>query len=691
MPYKVVLAGQSPEGIFCNPLALGYLKVYAEAQPQLSGRVSIELLEYPLWGSPAESVAERILEGGPELIGFSCYVWNADRVMDVLAVLRKRAPGIRIVLGGPEASCHAARFIEEGGADFVVHGEGEETFAELLELLIDGRAPDSVPGLILGKDGRVAPFKPRPAMKDLDRIPCPYQAGLFDYGPDYRGGLVLETSRGCPFDCSYCDWPGKGGKWFFSEGRVLETVNRILAQTPGASINLPDSDIFLKKDRASRILAGFREASDRKPVSWILNAYPGCLDEDTGKHCDSESFFFLLGIQTHNLEALKLSSRPTDLDKLDEKMALLKELAPRAHLSMQLIYGLPGDSLAEYRKSIDWCLRWKPQTCDFFRFLVLGGTPFEHDAVRLGIEYDRKPSFKVRSTPAFPEKDVERAAELSFKVSLFWSGPAIRSALCAAADRGGDGWSYVGAVDALERRLSRVCPGAVTGAFERWRRQGGDDDGAPVWAAWPYGLSAAEQRAALREAADELGSTPELERELARLEAEERRHDNFFDQLLGKMAHGGPTLVLCRSSDRALLKGLGTGPSVLLVDQAGDLGARLGSLRGPYSSVILLNAYPSIRREDRAAVLRGLSERTESGGRLFVLDFVEAAEASDLPHDGWAGLGWSRIQGPFLKKADLFAGEAPLLRSRVQGAHLSEPPPNWGGARTLLRYLTGRK
>ena len=139
----------------------------------------------------------------PNIVGFSCYCWNMDKVLDLSRLLKQLYPEIKIILGGPEVGPVAHKYIMENPAvDIIVRGEGEVTFQELLRsyLGVDGSLA-SVKGITYRENDRIVSTEERPLLDDLGDIPSPYLAGILTPRDEVT---YLETFRGCPYRCAFC-------------------------------------------------------------------------------------------------------------------------------------------------------------------------------------------------------------------------------------------------------------------------------------------------------------------------------------------------------------------------------------------------------------------------------------------------------------------------------------------------------
>jgi len=202
---KFLLAALNAKYIHSNP-GIYSLKAYAEAyinEPELKdGRFQIEIGEYTI-NNQLDDILKDIYLKKPDAVGFSCYIWNMSYVFQLVRDLPKVLPNVEIWLGGPEVSYDASEILRrEPGVYGIMMGEGEETFKEVVRCYLEGRIHDfaGIDGVaVRDKDGEPLenPLK-RPV--DLSLIPFLYK----DLSGFENRIIYYESSRGCPFSCSYC-------------------------------------------------------------------------------------------------------------------------------------------------------------------------------------------------------------------------------------------------------------------------------------------------------------------------------------------------------------------------------------------------------------------------------------------------------------------------------------------------------
>ena len=191
---KVLLTAINAKYIHSN-LAVYSLKANAGQYEQ-----NVEICEYTI-NHRKEEILSRLYEKKPEIIGFSCYLWNIEYVLDIAENLKKVLPELVIIAGGPEVSYHPEEILKKNRClDMIMVGEGERTFYEYLDCIIGGAGRlEDIDGLVYREEGKLSRTKPRQGL-DMDTLVFPYRNVS---GAENRI-LYYESMRGCPFSCSYC-------------------------------------------------------------------------------------------------------------------------------------------------------------------------------------------------------------------------------------------------------------------------------------------------------------------------------------------------------------------------------------------------------------------------------------------------------------------------------------------------------
>ena len=205
------------------PYAVGTLIAAALQNPQLDAFFSFR---QPIFiRENTDVVIEKIEE--PYLVGFSNYIWNHEYNKALAKKIKEKYPDCFILFGGHQISPDTSLMEKEEYIDFMCFGEGEETFEALLLALKDNQPLDTVANIAYRKDNKII----RTADVKPERIdyPSPYLTGVFDSilesYPDIDFHAVIETNRGCPYSCTYCDWGNLNCKIrFFPEEKVMKEL-----------------------------------------------------------------------------------------------------------------------------------------------------------------------------------------------------------------------------------------------------------------------------------------------------------------------------------------------------------------------------------------------------------------------------------------------------------------------------------
>lgn len=392
------LCAAAGEGIRSAPYGAARVASALKADPSLEGRVDCSILEAAP-GEPAHGLAERALDADPDIVGLSLYVWNRSRLLETAAVIKAARPGILIVAGGPEAS--GAPESLAGRADIVVAGEGELAMRSIVAALSRGEAP---PGPVV-----------RQAIGDLSALPSPWLDGTLDAAR--YGGAPLELTRGCPFACSFC-FESKGSRAV--RRFPLETAGTELAALAAGGVD----EVFVldptfNADRAymAQAIGLMRE---RGPgMRYFLELRAELIDREQARWLSSIDCAVQIGLQSSDPAVLARVNRGIDPAAFSRKLGLLEEAG--VTYGLDLIYGLPGDSLDGFLRSLDYALGLGPNHLDVFRLAVLPGTELAERAGALGLESDPEAPYLVNSVPTFPRADLDLAESLAGSLDLFYN------------------------------------------------------------------------------------------------------------------------------------------------------------------------------------------------------------------------------------------------------------------------------
>ncbi|MDD2899490.1 MAG: DUF4080 domain-containing protein [Desulfuromonadaceae bacterium] len=398
-------------------LALPCLAVYCREIP--GTRIAIR--EWTV-NEPRGHLLRLIMAEQADLVAFSCYIWNIEQTLKIVSDIRKISPQTTIVLGGPEVSFGIFDLMHDNPAvDFVVKGEGEEVFRNLLVTLVQEH-----PGLrqerlaeidnLFYRDGSDTGSGPLSRKSlPLDSLPSPFEAGLVDISKPL---IYYETSRGCPFSCAFCLSSVEGTVRSFSTERIKKDLLFLMNSNVG-QIKLVDRTFNYDAVRADMIWEFILEHNISSHFHFEIAA-----DLLTDKNMQTLSripantFHFEIGVQSSSAETLEQVGRTADLPKIFAAVSRLrKETLVEVHLD--LVAGLPGEGYAGFLISLQAIADLKPDMIQIEPLKILKGAPMRTIAARDGYEFSASPPYTILRNPWLSYDDICRIETIGRLLDLF--------------------------------------------------------------------------------------------------------------------------------------------------------------------------------------------------------------------------------------------------------------------------------
>jgi hypothetical protein len=386
------------------PLAAGYLAGSARYH-----NPSIEIFICPdlianIGGDAA--ILQWIEEVRPEVIGFSCYLWNIERTLHLCGRIKERMEQCIIVLGGPEITPDNDFLLSHSCFDAGVVGEGEETFSELISAVGGGmRALSGIQGLLVREGDAWTSTSHRKPMQDLDRIPSPYLTG--GLGLSLNRSMVMETVRGCPMRCTYCYYHKHLPRVRLFRPERIRAEFSWAVQAGIKDVTIIDP-CFGRRPGLMPLLESMAGQGEGRPAfSCELNA-----EDLRGDLVDALARAGLvhveIGLQSIREKTLQNVGRFFDREAFIRGVRLLKKAGVR--VMTDIMVGLPGDRLEDVKRSIDFVL--EEGLCDDLSLYPLGilpGTALRSQAARFGISYQPGPPYLVTKTADMDSDDIREA------------------------------------------------------------------------------------------------------------------------------------------------------------------------------------------------------------------------------------------------------------------------------------------
>lgn len=444
---KFLLAAVNAKYIHSNP-GIYSLKAYAERTrgdlfPEGAGlpSVHVEIGEYTI-NNQMEQILEDIYRRKPDMVGFSCYIWNIVPCLELVRDLHKVLPDTDIWLGGPEVSFDAPELLgREPEVLGIMKGEGEETFAALLscyeKLGMSVRRSAGMSGCrdqekkeeefweslsslpaaaYRGKDGTIQDHPVRPVM-DMSRIPF-----LYSRLEGFENRIIYyESSRGCPFSCSYCLSSVDKSVRF----RDLELVKRELdyfLENRVPQVKFVDRTFNCRKSHALEIWRHIKE-HDNGVTNFHFEIAADLLDEEELELIGTMRPGLIqleIGVQSTNPRTIREIHRVMDLERLKKVVARINA-GHNVHQHLDLIAGLPWEDYSSFHRSFNEVYAMEPEQLQLGFLKVLKGSFMYEQAENYGLVYRDKPPYEVLSTKWLSYDDVLKLKGIENMVEVYYN------------------------------------------------------------------------------------------------------------------------------------------------------------------------------------------------------------------------------------------------------------------------------
>lgn len=422
---KVLLAAINAKYIHSN-LGIYSLKTYGEKMLKewgLAEEAKVSLAEYTI-NHQMEQILQDIYKRKPDVIGFSCYIWNISYVKMILADIKKVLPNVKIWAGGPEVSYHGEAFLkEEPAVDLVMMGEGEITFAHFLKALLEGEELKQVPGLMLrNDDGTITDTGFRQVM-DMSQIPFPY--AFMDMKELEHRIIYYESSRGCPFSCAYCLSSIDKKLRFRSLDLVLPELEWFL-QAKVPQVKFVDRTFNCKKSHAMAIWQYIRD-HDNGITNFHFEIAADLLDKDELDLLSTMRPGLVqleIGVQSTNEKTLETIRRKTDIEEIRQITETINSWH-NIHQHLDLIVGLPWEDLKRFKQSFNDVYSMEPEQLQLGFLKILKGSYMEELIPDCDLLYSAAPPYEVLQTKwlsygdVLELKDIEEMTEVHYNSRQF--------------------------------------------------------------------------------------------------------------------------------------------------------------------------------------------------------------------------------------------------------------------------------
>ena len=421
---KFLLVAINAKYIHSNPAVYSLCKYATQQVPELEE--TIEIAEYTINNS-MDSILSDLYKLRPDVIGISCYIWNWNMVKDIVREIKKLLPDIIIWLGGPEVTYNPENvFSEVPDADGIMIGEGEGTFLDIMKMYsgIDAGPINAIRGICYRKGGKILRTEPR---EQLNLTELPF---LYNNPEDFNNRIIYyESSRGCPFRCSYC----------------LSSIDK--------TVRLRDTEVVKRElqhfldNKVTQVK--FVDRTFNCNHNHAMEIWKYISEHDTGItnfHFEIEADLLTdeeiellnilrpgavqmeIGVQSTNDATLKEIRRYASVDKIRESVAKLQR-GQNIHIHLDLIAGLPYETLDIFKKSFNDVFTMKPEQLQLGFLKVLKGSHMYDMAKEYGLVYKSLPPYEVLYTKWLSYEDVIILKKVEEMVEIYYNSNQYRHVL----------------------------------------------------------------------------------------------------------------------------------------------------------------------------------------------------------------------------------------------------------------------
>ncbi|CDD87129.1 fe-S oxidoreductase [Blautia obeum CAG:39] len=413
---KILLAACNAKYIHSN-LAVYDLKAYSSDYDE-----HVILREYTI-NQPKDEILKDIYSSGADVVCFSCYIWNISFVRELIRDLVKILPKTAFWAGGPEVSYDAEKFLTEmPEMTGVMVGEGEKTFHDLLEFYIDGKdSLEEVSGIAYRTGDKIIHNGWRELM-DLSAIPF-----VYEHLEKFENRIIYyESSRGCPFSCSYC-LSSIDKKLRFRDLELVKKELQFFLDHRVPQVKFVDRTFNCKHEHAMTIWKYILE-HDNGVTNFHFEISADLLREEEMELMSQMRPGLIqleIGVQSTNPETIRAIHRHMDLKKLEHCVNRVHSFR-NIHQHLDLIAGLPYEDYDTFHQSFNDVYQMKPDQLQLGFLKVLKGSLMQKEAEVYGIVYKEKEPYEVLSTnwltygEVLKLKMVESMVEVYYNSGQFW-------------------------------------------------------------------------------------------------------------------------------------------------------------------------------------------------------------------------------------------------------------------------------
>ena len=427
---KIFLTAINAKYIHSN-LAVYSLRAYAKDYQD-----QIAIGEYTI-NNRVDYILEQIYKAKPDVLCFSCYIWNMDYVEELITEYHKLCPEVPIWVGGPEVSYEVETFLaEHPQVTGVMIGEGERTFQQLCKYYVNQTdSLEEIRGIAFrDQDSGKTVFTPAQEPMNMSDIPFCY-----DHIENFENRIIYyESSRGCPFNCSYC-LSSIDKKLRFRDIELVKKELAFFIEKKVPQVKFVDRTFNCRHDHAMEIWRFVKE-HDNGITNFHFEISADLLNEEELAliHDMRPGLIQLeIGVQSTNEITIREIHRTMKLELLKDIVRKIQG-GENIHEHLDLIAGLPYEDYATFAKSFDEIYALKPNQLQLGFLKVLKGSYMYEHAAEYEIVYHAKTPYEVMKTKWLSFDDVLKIKQVEEMLEVYYNSGQFRRTMKCLSQEWGD-------------------------------------------------------------------------------------------------------------------------------------------------------------------------------------------------------------------------------------------------------------
>ena len=407
---KVLLVAVNSKYIHTS-LAVRALTAYADSP-------DVSYIEFTI-NERIEDVISRIYSAEAETVMFSCYIWNIEFILKTASTLKKLNPSVNIILGGPEVTFDSVEYMNNYPfIDGIMCGEGEQILADFLSNGI------KVNGMVYRDGQNIIIMPKRDSVCDMDLLPFPYTCE--DIEANKNKIIYYETSRGCPYKCSYCLSSTAHNVRF----RSVERVKKDLLEFINGGVRIVkfvDRTFNADKKRAVEIVRFLIE--NGKDTQFHFEIAADILSDeiiDLFKTSPKGMFLLEIGVQSTNEKTIEAIDRKTDFGKIKKAV---KELNGFVHMHLDLIAGLPYETYEDFKKSFNDVMELEPDVLQLGFLKLLRGTKIRTESEKHSYIFNDHTPYEVLGNKYISYEEIQKLKAVENVLERYYNSGVFKNSI----------------------------------------------------------------------------------------------------------------------------------------------------------------------------------------------------------------------------------------------------------------------